>query len=263
MDFIISLAGRTGRIFLKYIDYILSLSGLLYTTIKTYVTRDYMGKSLVRMMTIEQIYFTAVRSFWLVIIIAVFLGTLYFLRLSSLGSEQEISKMVLMVLTREVGPILIGILAILRSATAVTTEVAYMNVRKEIDAIQMSGVDPVALICIPRLVGITTGIVCLIIIFDITAVLGGYIIAESLSLTPLSNFAAMVGKSLAVSDVIAGLIKGVCFAFIITSVCIYRGFEAKNSITEIPAKVSRSSVECFFYCLLINIIISIFFSLQG
>jgi ABC-type transporter Mla maintaining outer membrane lipid asymmetry permease subunit MlaE len=43
--------------------------------------------------------------------------------------------------------------------------------------------------------------------------------------------------------------------------CLYRGFEKKRQITEVPVATSRSAVECFLFCLIINVVISIFFYL--
>ena len=263
MDFMIRLAGLTGQKFLKYIDYILSLSGLLYRILKIYITRNYKGKSLVKIGIIEQIYFTAVQALWLVIPISLILGTAFFLRLSQLTGEYSFGKIAATLIIREVGPMIIAVLVILRSATAVTIEIGYMNVRKEMDSIQMSGVDPIALVCIPRLVGITSAILCLIIVFNLVAIFGGYLGAWMLSDISLSNFFSIISKSITAMDVAAGFIKGISFGGLITTICIFRGFEANVSITEVPGQASKASVECFFYCLLINALISILFFITG
>lgn len=260
MEFILRLAGNTGRIFLNYLDYILSLFGLLYRILKIFVTRNYTGKTLVKIGIVEQIYFTAVQALWLIIPIALVIGTTFFLQFSKLAGQYEFGRIAVMVIIRETGPMTTAILVILRSATAVTIEIGYMNVRKEMDAIQMAGADPIALICLPRLIGITSAILCLFIVFDLVAIFGGYIASWFLSDVSLSIFLAMIGKSISAMDVAAGLVKGVTFGVLISTICMFRGFEAKNSITEVPGKASKAAVECFFYCLILDIIITLSFS---
>lgn len=263
MDFLIKFAGNTGRMFLNYLNYILSISGLLYRILIIFVTRNYSGKTLVRIGIIEQIYFTAVQALWIIIPIALAVGTTFFLQVAQLTSQYEFGKLAVTILIRETSPMVTAILVILRSATAVTVEIGYMNVRKEMDAIQMSGADPIALICLPRLIGITSAILFLFIIFNLVAVFGGFIAAWILSDISLSIYLGVIGKSISMLDVAAGLVKGVTFGVLISNICMYRGFEAATSITEVPAKASKASVDCFFFCLVLNIIISICFSVAG
>jgi len=59
-----------------------------------------------------------------------------------------------------------------------------------------------------------------------------------------------------VSGIAVGLIKAVCFGITITVTSTYHGLKVGRYITEIPVAASRAAVECFFYCLVINVIIS-------
>ncbi|PIE75370.1 MAG: hypothetical protein CSA18_00350 [Deltaproteobacteria bacterium] len=263
INYISRFAGKTGYKFLYYLNDILSLSGLLYRILKIFVTGSYKGKKIVRVVIIEQIYFTAVQALWLIIPIALIIGTVFFLQFSKIASQYDFGKIAVVVLMRETGPIVAAVLVILRSATAVTIEIGYMNVGKEMDFIQMSGVDPIALICIPRLVGITSAILCLFLVFDFVAVFGGYIVAWAMSDLSLSRFLGMLGRSITIGDTFAVLFKALSFGIIISVISIFRGFEVKKSLNEIPVKTSKSAVESFFYCFLFNILISILFSIIG
>jgi len=263
MAYLIRFAGLTGRKFLAYSNYILSLSALLYRILKIFVTGNYKGKKLVWVGIIEQIYFTAVQALWIIIPIALMIGTAFFLQFSQLAAKYDFGKIAVVALMRETGPMVAAIVVILRSATAVTVEIGYMNVRNEMDAVRMAGADPVALICIPRLAGISAAVLCLFIVFNIVAVLGGYIGAWALSDISLVRFLAMIGKAVSVNDILAVVVKALSFGAIISVVCMYRGFAAKKTITLVPVMVSRASVECFFFCLFVNILISVMFSVSG
>jgi phospholipid/cholesterol/gamma-HCH transport system permease protein len=263
MKYLLSLSGKTGRSFLNYLDYIFSLSGLLYRILKIFVKGNYSGKELVWVGIVEQIYFTAVQALRIIVPIALIIGTAFFLQFSKVADQDYIGNIAVIILLRELGPMIAAVVVILRSATAVTTEIGYMNVRHEMDAIQMAGADPVALICLPRLIGITTAILCLFIVFNLVSVLGGYISAWILSDISLHRFLVIIGKSISISDSAAVLFKAMGFGVIISIICIYRGFEAKNSITEVPVRTARAAVECFFYCLIFNVFISVVFTLRG
>ncbi|MDY0131996.1 MAG: ABC transporter permease [Desulforegulaceae bacterium] len=263
MKYLFSLSSKIGRSFLNYLDYIFSLSGLLYCILKIFVKGNYSGKKLVRLGIIEQIYFTAVQALRIIIPIALVIGTAFFLQFSKIADQYDLGKLAAVILLRELGPMIAAVVVILRSATAVTTEIGYMNVQGEMDAIQMAGVDPLALICLPRLIGITTAILCLFIVFSLVSVLGGFASAWILSDISLHRFLLTIGKSISFSDVFAVLFKAMGFGVIISIICLYRGFEAKNSITEVPVRTAKAAVECFFYCLIFNVLISVIFMLRG
>ena len=150
-------------------------------------------------------------------------------------------------------------MVILRSATAVTIEVSYMRVLHELDAIEMSGLDPLRVVCVPRLVGITSALLGLFVVFDLVSILGGYAIVWLLTYIPMGSFLYQIAKAVTLSDIAVGILKAVMFGVTITVTCLYRGFEMKRQITEVPVATSRSAVECFFYCLVINAFISLVF----
>ena len=101
----------------------------------------------------------------------------------------------------------------------------------------------------------------LFIVFDLVSILGGYVIVWALNYIPMGNFLYQIAKAVTFSDIAVGLIKAVMFGMIITVTCLYRGFEMKRQITEVPVATSRSAVECFLYCLVANAFISVVFYL--
>ena len=131
---------------------------------------------MVRRNTLEQVYFTAVQALPMILPIATLIGAMIIVQFSKFSGQYDLGKITVLIIVRELGPILTAFLIILRSATAVTIEISYMNVFNEMDALEMSGLDPLWVICVPRLVGITSAILCLFIVFDIVAIVGGYAI---------------------------------------------------------------------------------------
>ena len=159
------------------------------------------------------------------------------------------------------GPILTAFLIILRSATAVTIEISYMNVFNEMDALEMSGLDPLWVVCVPRLIGITTAVLCLFIVFDIIAIIGGYAVVWIMTYIHLGDYLLQIANAISVADIAVGIIKALFFGITITVTCLYHGFKTTRHITQIPVATSRAAVQCFIYCLFISAAISVIFYL--
>jgi phospholipid/cholesterol/gamma-HCH transport system permease protein len=160
---------------------------------------------------------------------------------------------------REIGPLITAIIVILRSATAVTIEMSYMNVLNEIESLEMAGIDPLNTLCLPRLLGITTAVVSLVLVFDLMAIIGGYVIVKGMTTLPVEGFFQQIAKGVVGDDIAVGLLKSILFGMAITGTCLYHGLTPKDQITQVPIATSRAAVDCFFYCLVINIFISFIF----
>jgi len=256
MDYI---AGYIGRKTTSTINHISSLFAFTYRIFVLIFQRPRAGRALVRRITLERVYFTCVQALPIIIPIALVFGSMLIIQFAKVSGQYDFDKTMVMLIVRELGPVVTAILVILRSATAVTVEISCMNIFHEIDAIEMAGIDPMRIVCIPRLIGITSAILCLFIVFDIVAIVGGYFIVWAFTYIPMGDFMTQIGKAITATDIAVGIIKTILFGIVITVTCLKHGFSAKKLITDIPISTSKASVECFFYCLVINVIISILF----
>lgn len=209
----------------------------------------------------EQVYFTAVQALPTVILFALITGSMLIFQFAKMTGQYDLGKTAVLILVREIGPIMTAILVILRSATAVTIEISYMNVLHEIEAIEMTGIDPFRILGLPRLIGITSAILFLFIVFDIAAILGGYAMVWIVTDIPIGNFLWQIAKAISVSDIAVGIVKALLFGITITVTSLYHGFEAIKQMPTVPIKTSRAAVECYFFCLLFNVWTSLLFYL--
>jgi phospholipid/cholesterol/gamma-HCH transport system permease protein len=251
--------GHIGRRTLQSLDRILELLAFTYRMLGLLFRPSKTGGALVRRVTVEQIYFTAVQALPILIPTALIIGCLQILQWAKLAGQLDLGKTVVLLIVREVGPLITALLVILRSATAVTIEISYMNVLHEMDAIEMAGMDPLRIVCLPRLMGITSAILSLFAVFDLVAILGGYMVLWATTDIPLGNFLEQIGKAISASDILVGFFKAICFGITITVTCLYRGFQTRNQITDVPLATSKSAIECFLSCLVIDIFISMIF----
>jgi phospholipid/cholesterol/gamma-HCH transport system permease protein len=255
------VVGYIGRKAIRSIHHFLDLFAFTYRLFSLLIVRPGAGRVIVGRITVQQLYFTAVQALPLIIPIALIVGSMVIIQFAKISGQYDFGRISVLLIVRELGPIITALLVILRSATAVTIEISYMRVLHELEAIEMAGMDPIRIVCLPRLIGITFAMLCLFIVFDLVSIMGGYAIVWMVTYIPIGNYLYQIAKSITFSDILVGTIKAVLFGFAITMTSLYRGFEMKRQITEVPVATSQAAIECFFYCLVINVFISFIFYL--
>lgn len=259
------LTGAAGRHFLTRLRESLDQLGLLTRVLVTLVRARGRGRQIIRSTAVEQIFFTGVQALPVVGLMALLLGVLVIVesteKLSEVGLEEALGRVMVVMIIRELGPMMTALLVILRSGTAIGIKLGYMTALREMEAIEMQGVDPLHLVAIPRIIGLMTAIVCLLLYFDLLAVFGGSAFAWLVMGVPLGRLSWVVSQAISLSDVAIGLIKAVFFGGVIGIVCVYRGMNTRRELTGIAPQVSRACVECLLWCLVLNVIISAFFYL--
>ena len=251
--------GNIGRTTSRSVNHVLDLFVLTYRIIKLIFRRPKAGRVLVRRIVLEQIYFTCVQALSIIIPIALIVGSMLIIQFTKISAQYDLGKTTILLLVRELGPIITAFLVILRSATAVTIEIGYMSVFHEIEAFEMAGLDPMWIVCLPRLVGITTAVCCLFIVFDLVSIVGGYGLVWLTTQIPMGDFLGQIGKAITAADIAVGIVKAICFGIIITVTSLAHGFKIKKNVTVIPVATSRAAIESVIFCLISNIIISAIF----
>ena len=245
---------------IRKFNYPFTLSAFFFRIVKTFFTEFGQGKRIIRRVIVQQIYFTAVEILLLLGVIGVIFGALVIIQslaqLSRVGSTEAIGEFLVVIVIRELGPLITAVIVILYSGTALATEVGYMTVLGDMRSLIMRGIDPVHFVAVPRLIGITIAMICLLIYFDVIALLGGFFVSWMLTGAPFYTFIMSVASSIGGSDIIIGFIKIIFFAAIIVVISIYRGFQVGGVITRLPRAISKSSLDCFLSLLIVDFIIS-------
>jgi phospholipid/cholesterol/gamma-HCH transport system permease protein len=255
------ISGGIGRWMLRSVDSIGAVCALICRLLGKLYRPPKEGRALVRKVVIEQIYFTAIQALWLIIPIALIIGTALIAQFARISGQYDPGRLMVILVIREMGPMITAMIVILRSATSVTIELGYMKVLNELDVFEAAGIDPWRVILLPRLIGITSAICSLFIVFDLCAILGGYLIIWTFTYLPLADFPQQVSKAIVGADIWVGIVKGVLFGVVISATSMYHGLNTRRRITDIPPATSKAAVESFFYCLALNILISLLFYL--
>lgn len=164
---------------------------------------------------------------------------------------------------RELAPVITAIVIAGRSGSAYTAQIGAMKITQELDAMQTMGFDPYRFLVLPRIIALMLTLPILIFVADIMALLGGLIVANiNLGVTP-TLFIDRFSDVIAVKHFIVGVAKGPFFAFLITTIGIYRGLKVKDDTQSIGKNTTKSVVEAIFAVIICDAIFSILFTRVG
>lgn len=254
-----------GRWMNDKLHYYLDLSTLLYLAFKEIVAEREKGFSLVLEITLRQIYFTGVEALKVVTLVSLALGTIVIVEVGSqmalLGGVQFISTILVVVIIRELGPLLTAIIVIGRSGTAIGAELGNMIVAHELEAIRVMGINPVYFIVTPRIIGVTIAVICLTIYFNAVALLGGFVVSKLILPADLPVFLRELMVSLMVTDLVLAILKSAAFGLLIALTCTYHGLTVRYSSIEVPQVATRGVVSAILSIILFNVLLTLLFYL--
>ncbi len=236
--------------------------GLAYGAAKGGLLEIGRGRRVVVRTVATQVYFTAIEPLPFFLLTAIIFGFVALVQADQLlpryGLHHLVPNLVVTALAREVGPLVIAMILIGRSGTAIATELGYMKINQEIDALLVSGINIDYFVVLPRLIGVTIASICLMTAFGAGAIVGGFILAETLGLLSVTLlFRELVG---AFTPQIIGyaLLKAVIFGTTIAATNSYFGLDVGRSFTEIPKAAGKGVIYSLAICFLANALISVY-----
>ncbi|KAF1067310.1 MAG: putative phospholipid ABC transporter permease protein MlaE [Pseudomonas citronellolis] len=196
---------------------------------------------------IKQLYSVGVLSLAIVVVSGVFIGMVLALQgyniLVSYGSEQAVGQMVALTLLRELGPVVTGLLFAGRAGSALTAEIGNMKSTEQLSSLEMIGVDPLKYIIAPRLWAGFISMPVLAAIFSVVGIWGGAMVAvDWLGVYEGSYWSNMQNSVQFVNDVLNGVIKSVVFAFVVTWIAVFQGYDCEPTSEGISRATTRTVV---------------------
>ncbi|GHT99616.1 hypothetical protein FACS1894142_7410 [Spirochaetia bacterium] len=176
--------------------------------------------------------------------------------LASFSQQQLIYPLLIMMITRELGPLLAAFIVIARSGTAIATEVAGMVVSHEVEAYISIGVDPVEHLGVPRFLGVTISLFLLNIYFSIFGLAGSFAVAQLFTPMPAVSYFDNLLKVLSISDILISIVKSISFGMIISAVSLYYGFRVERASTEIPVAGQKAVSAALVWYIIVDILLS-------
>jgi len=212
-----------------------------------------------------QILFTGIEALSIIVLIGLALGAVIIIEgfsiLPQLGQGAVIYQILIIVITRELGPMLTAFIIIARSSTAIATELGNMIISHQIEALVSIGINPISYLAVPRFLGVTISTVILNVYFNLSGLIGSFFITQLFAPLQFNEYFRSLLMVLRASDILSSLIKSVIFGVIISTVATYNGFKVQQSSTEIPQVAIRSVGQGFIYCILADAVITMIYYL--
>ena len=171
---------------------------------------------------------------------------------SRFNAEGLVASIVALGITRELGPVLAGLMVAGRVGASIAAELGTMRVTEQIDALVTLSTNPFKYLVGPRLIAAVVTLPILVAIGDTIGIMGGYIVGtRSLG---FNSYAYIKNTSdfLEVDDVTSGLIKAAAFGFIIAVMGCYHGFHSKGGAQGVGRATTNAVVSAAILILAAN-----------
>ena len=212
--------------------------------------------------TFEQMARTGVSSIPITFLVLLFVGMILAFQmarvLQPMGFENYVADIVGISLTRELGPLLTGIVMAGFVGAAFAAELGTMKVAEEVLALEASALSPIRFLIVPRVLGAMIMFVPLTVLANLVGILGGFLVSTHLLQMSPSLYISRTVLALKNRDILTGLIKAEAFAIVIALISCYEGLNVTGGAEGVGKATTRAVVlsivfiivvDCFFTAL--------------
>jgi phospholipid/cholesterol/gamma-HCH transport system permease protein len=255
-----SFVGAIGRTFLLFLVSAGRLALFTLAALKHCLTPPFYLRHIVRQMVDIGYY-----SLPVVGLTTLFAGMVLALQshtgFARFNAEGAVATVVILSITRELGPVLAGLMVAGRVGAAMAAELATMRVTEQIDALTTLSTNPLKYLIAPRLIAATLMLPLLVFVGDIIGVFGGYVVGVyRLGFNP-ATYLDQTWKYLEFMDVVSGLVKAAVFGFLIALMGCYHGFNSDKGAAGVGQATTHAVVSASILILIFNYLLTgIFFA---
>jgi phospholipid/cholesterol/gamma-HCH transport system permease protein len=249
-----------GRLFLSFLAAIGDLTLFAGRAIVQGASGPYYPRAILRQMVDIGYY-----SLPVVGLTAIFTGMVLALQshtgFSRFEAESAVATIVVLSMTRELGPVLAGLMVAGRVGASMAAEIGTMRVTEQIDALTTLSTDPFKYLVWPRLIAGLLMLPLLVVVADVIGVFGGYIVGiYKLGFGPF-EYINNTFEFLETEDVVSGLVKAAVFGFLVALMGCYQGYHSKGGAQGVGAATTKAVVSASILILTANYVVTeLFFS---
>ncbi|KAA8486816.1 phospholipid/cholesterol/gamma-HCH transport system permease protein [Arcticibacter tournemirensis] len=215
--------------------------------------RDFEWNELIR-----QCYIIGYKSLFLVGITGFILGFVLTLQsgptMKAFGAESFVPGMVAISVVREMGPVVIALICAGKIASGIGAELGSMKVSEQIDAMEVSGANPVQYLVVTRILASTLMIPLLTLMADALALIGGFMASNISKEMSLTLYFSKSFSSLDFIDLIPAFIKTVFFGFAIGFVGCYKGYNSDRGTESVGLAANSAVVSASLWIIVLDAI---------
>jgi phospholipid/cholesterol/gamma-HCH transport system permease protein len=244
-----------GQIFLSFLTAVGDLTLFAGRAIVHGVSGPFYPRAILRQMVDIGYY-----SLPVVGLTAIFTGMVLALQsytgFSRFEAESAVATIVVLSMTRELGPVLAGLMVAGRVGASMAAEIGTMRVTEQIDALTTLSTDPFKYLVWPRLIAGLLMLPLLVIVADVIGVFGGYIVGiYKLGFGPY-EYINNTFEFLETEDVVSGLVKAAVFGFLVALMGCYQGYHSEGGAQGVGAATTKAVVSASILILTANYVVT-------
>lgn len=210
---------------------------------------------------LQQLYSVGVMSLIIIIVSGGFIGMVLALQgytiLVGYGAEASLGPMVALSLLRELGPVVAALLFAGRAGSALTAEIGLMKATEQLSSLEMMAVDPLRRVIAPRFWAGFISLPLLAAIFSMVGILGAHLVGVDWLGVDSGTFWSVMQDQVDFSkDILNGIIKSVVFAFVVTWIAVYKGYDCEPTSEGISRATTSTVVQSSLLVLALDFILT-------
>jgi phospholipid/cholesterol/gamma-HCH transport system permease protein len=195
---------------------------------------------------IKQMEFVGVKSTFVVVLTGTFTGMVLALQsyhgFRLFSAEGLVGSTVALSMTRELGPVLTGLMVTARAGSAMAAELGTMRVTEQIDALYVMAANPIKYLIVPRIIASVFMVPLLTAISDFLGIIGGYFVGVVLLDINEGIFLDNIYKYVELDDIYNGLIKAAFFGLLLSLIGCYKGFNTRGGAEGVGMATTEAVV---------------------
>ncbi|MCR4318578.1 MAG: ABC transporter permease [Planctomycetes bacterium] len=251
--------GGLGKKLISFLMLTVRVMEFVYISLRSPLSERTKGKKLVLKIIQHQVLFTAVHAFSLIGIMGLMFGSIIVVGtlqvLEQYIAFDKLATLIRYVTMRELGPLVVSLIVVARSGTAVVTELGTMRANRETNVLEAMAINLNYFVVFPRLIGMMISMVCLVAYFEFIAMTGGFAIAKFIGVGEAFSVFDII-TSVSVADITVSFFKSAVAGVIISGVCCYFGINAPPDFRFVPIQATIGVVNALLLVVLANLSIT-------
>lgn len=210
---------------------------------------------------VNQLFNVGVLSLVIIIVSGLFIGMVLALQgyyiLVGYGAEASLGPMVALSLLRELGPVVSALLFAGRAGSALTAEIGLMKATEQLSSLEMMAVDPLRRVIAPRFWAGFISLPLLAGIFSMVGILGAHIVGVDWLGVDSGTFWSVMQSQVDFSaDILNGIIKSITFAFVVTWIAVFKGYNCEPTSEGISRATTSTVVQSSLLVLALDFVLT-------
>ncbi len=178
------------------------------------------------------------------------------------GAEAYIGGTIVIVLIREIAPGFVALAIGARAGTAISAEIANMQVTSQVDAMKTLKVDPVGYYFTPRIIAAAITVPMVVLLAEVIGTAGGMLVSYlTINLHP-DRYMYSVWAWLSTKDIYISLLKASIFGALIALVCATQGYQTRGGAKEVGISTTQAAILSTIYMLIADFLVNLVFYIK-